>query len=1033
MKPSNLTISLLGGLRITQNGVAVSGFASRKVEALLVYLVCNPRPHPRETLATLFWPEHNQTRALANLSVALTSLRKQLKSYLTAERHTVVFDTDVDFELDTVIFKKSITQAREDQQRRGKLGRESAAQLATAVTLYEGDFLAGFYIRGATEFEAWMMLEQERLRQILLDALSNLITFHQQREQFEEGIRYARQLLAVDPLQESVHRQLMILYTLDNQRTAALAQYEQCVQILEAELGIQPDEETTALYEQIKTDRGVTSTWERVPRLSLSPQHNLPAPTTKFIDREKELAQIDHWLVQPDGRLLTILGSGGMGKTRLAQESARTHLGEFADGAWFVSLVPHTDLGGVVTAIAEATNFTFSGRVKPITQLLTYLKAKEMLLVLDNMEHLITPPLLTLIIQLTEQAPDLRLIATSRTRLNLHTETILELQGLPYLETSEQNPVDGLNTTNRILITESPAAQLFTNRVQRIQAGFSPEEQETDVAQLCQLVGGLPLALELAATWTRILSVAEIVIEIRRGLDTLTTTLHDLPQRHRSIHTVIETSWQMLSSDEQTLLRKLSIFRNGFTREAAQEVTNATLPQLMSLVDHSFLRLDADQRFRRHPLLLKFAQEQLAAHPEEQTQVEVDHAHFFSAFVQTYEHALLTSDAPEAIKAIGADLENSRTAWKWALEHNNLNLVHQIVPAWYIYFINTTQVTLGFALFEAGVDKFADIAINNEKIIWLHCAFGCFASLTSDTETAAKTLVKCVDAARQLQKKYLTAFALSRLGVNSEHQGKKKESQHYLKEALQLAEELDNPYFLTSSLLSLAIIEWEIGELNSAEQRTTRSMKLADEFNYKIFASESRYWLGQFAYSKKDYQRAINHLEESHQMARIINNGQGNSVGVHLLGATWGALGDHQRALVMKRQAIQMEADTGDVWHKAIYKFSIANTLIELGRFGDAENEARHGVQLTGAGMPLPTLSNLATLGRVAAQRGKLAEAVSLLTFSLSHPAMADLLAIGFQDILDGLQAEMRPSVFEDAQKRAAEWTLDGVVRQTTR
>ncbi|MBT3189267.1 MAG: hypothetical protein HN335_09745, partial [Anaerolineae bacterium] len=126
MKPSNLTISLLGGLRITQNGVAVSGFASRKVEALLVYLVCNPRPHPRETLATLFWPEHNQTRALANLSVALTSLRKQLKSYLTAERHTVVFDTDVDFELDTVIFKKSITQAREDQQRRGKLGRESA-------------------------------------------------------------------------------------------------------------------------------------------------------------------------------------------------------------------------------------------------------------------------------------------------------------------------------------------------------------------------------------------------------------------------------------------------------------------------------------------------------------------------------------------------------------------------------------------------------------------------------------------------------------------------------------------------------------------------------------------------------------------------------------------------------------------------------------------------------------------------------------------------------------------------------------------
>ncbi|MCP4417896.1 MAG: hypothetical protein GY805_14825, partial [Chloroflexi bacterium] len=193
-----LQLSLLGGLIITRDGTAVSNFASRKVEALLAYLVCNPRLHSRESLATLLWPNNDQSRALANLSVALSSLKKQLESYLLAERHTIGFNAEMDFCLDTAIFQQSITQAREVQKQRGKLGRTSAAQLATAVSLYKGDFLAGFNIRGAPEFEAWVLLEQERLRLLLLTALADLIIFHQERQQFEDGIRYAQKLLTVD-------------------------------------------------------------------------------------------------------------------------------------------------------------------------------------------------------------------------------------------------------------------------------------------------------------------------------------------------------------------------------------------------------------------------------------------------------------------------------------------------------------------------------------------------------------------------------------------------------------------------------------------------------------------------------------------------------------------------------------------------------------------------------------------------------------------------------------------------------------------
>ena len=247
-----LTIHCLGGLHIWLDGTAVTSFASRKADALLVYLACNPRPHPRETLATLFWPDNDQTRALSNLSVILTSLRKQLDNYLIAERHTVCVNHEMPVVLDVAQFEQAIAQA---QPHGGKITRTVAAQLQTAVSLYKGDFLAGFNLRGVPEFEAWVLLEQERLRQMMLAALADLITFHQQRGQFSEGIQYAQQLLALDPLQEETHRELMQLYVLDNQRPAALAQYEQCEAVLDEELGVEPDAETVALYEAIRDDK----------------------------------------------------------------------------------------------------------------------------------------------------------------------------------------------------------------------------------------------------------------------------------------------------------------------------------------------------------------------------------------------------------------------------------------------------------------------------------------------------------------------------------------------------------------------------------------------------------------------------------------------------------------------------------------------------------------------------------------------------------------------------------------------------------
>ncbi|MCZ7665980.1 MAG: hypothetical protein M5U34_01420 [Chloroflexi bacterium] len=254
---------------------------------------------------------------------------------------------------------------RDQQKRRGKLSRLHAAQLVTAVSLYKGDFLAGFNIRKAPEFEAWALLEQERLRQLLLTALTDLISYNQQRGQFNQAIPYAQQLLAIDPLQEAVHRQLMALYAQTDQRPAALVQYETCVHILDEELGVEPDEETTALYQRLVDGQeiGVMAGRDSAPLPHASASlPNLPAAATRFMGRENELAFIERWLTEANGRLLTIVGPGGSGKSRLALEAARAQMGQFAHGVRFVSLVAYTDMDGLVTAVAEAVGLALSER-----------------------------------------------------------------------------------------------------------------------------------------------------------------------------------------------------------------------------------------------------------------------------------------------------------------------------------------------------------------------------------------------------------------------------------------------------------------------------------------------------------------------------------------------------------------------------------------------------------------------------------------------------------------------------------------------
>ncbi len=570
----------------------------------------------------------SDTDAKNNLRQALTNLRKIADDCLTITRDSIEFTGDCD--LDSSKFESDIKSA-------SSLDHEPASVILTnSPSLYTGDFLEGFYVRDAPTFEDWMLAERARLRELALQALHRLTEIEMSRRNYPVTLESTARLLAFDPWREEAHRQRMSALARAGQRSAALAQYQTCRRILEKELGVEPSAETTALYEQIRAADKV-------------PLHNLPANTTSFIGRDSELAEINVRLLNADCRVLTLVGEGGVGKSRLALQAAQSLIHRFLGGVWFVPLASIKDIEGMFLAIASALKVNSSGG----EQIREYLQDKDLLLILDNLEHLLNDAVLKWITESIQSAPNIKLLVTSLTRLNIQAETLLEVHGLPHDENME-----------------SPASKLFLERARQLKPDFNPNAEDTmAIMRLCEIVDGAPLALELAAAWVRGLSVPDIVKEIERNLDILTTSQQGLQPRHRSMRAVFDHFWHLLTPEEKTIFQKQAIFRGGFTREAFQEVTGANLSILSGFVDKSAIHFNEDGRYRRHSLMAQYALLRLREKAALERKTCEKHARFFSKFVKQLELEFFGGQPQKAMTPFLADLANIRLAWEWAVEN----------------------------------------------------------------------------------------------------------------------------------------------------------------------------------------------------------------------------------------------------------------------------------------------------------------------------------------------------------------------------
>ena len=670
-----LEISLLGNPIIRAGGLEFDT-DRRKTVALLAYLVVTGREQTREHLAGFFWPDYPRDSAFAYLRRTLWELNKGIgKGWIVSSRSKVGFDLSAGARIDTVLFEVALRAA--------PVADDPVQDLEKACGLYRGEFLADFLLQDAGEFENWQQVQAENFRRAYAEALEQLAGIYANRGDWEPALEKAQFWLLLDMLDENAHRALMRIYAGMGDRAGVIRQYEACRDELAQEVGLEPEPETTALYERLvegSPDPAQVVPGEPVAAATpASTTLHLPALATPFIGRRQEVEQIKGLVLSMDNRLVTLVGPGGGGKTRLAIQCAAETGDAFSDGVWFVPLAPILTPEDIVPTLAKSLNFNFyREEERPRRQLLDYLREKNLLLVLDNFEQLVGPEAQELLTEVLTGAEHVKLLVTSRTRLNLPGEQLYAVGGMQ-LPSADQAAewVDPAVEAQKF-----SALGLFIDRARRVRSDFELGRENVEaIVETCRLVAGMPLGIELAASWLELLSPKEIAAEIRRSMDFLETDQPAVPERQRSFRAVFDYSWKMLNEIERDAFLALSVFSGDFSREAAEAVSGGSLRTLLSLANKSWLQQAEDGRFQLHPLLRHYGLQQLEANNEIMHQAQERHALFYARFLAEQSIRMEGPAQYEAAALLDREVEsNIRFAWNWLVSEKRWEiLVHQMV------------------------------------------------------------------------------------------------------------------------------------------------------------------------------------------------------------------------------------------------------------------------------------------------------------------------------------------------------------------
>lgn len=771
---AELKITLFGGVEITQAGKAVDGFVSQKALALFCYLAVTSRSHPRALLQGLLWGESSQADAMNSLRNVLSNLRKLMGDHLLISRQSVAFNREAAYWLDVEQF---FTAVLNKQHPHGRLSPPDLHALETAVSLYTGELMAGFSLADAPAFEEWLLAQRERLHLLTLQTLHRLVAHYIITGQHEQAVAMNGRLLSVEPWREESYRQQMLMLARAGQLNEALAQYQHCRDVLLRDLGLAPAPETRELYERIRAARDL-------------PRHNLPAPRDALIGRQKEMADLTTTLRDPDCRLLTLTGPGGVGKTRLAQEITVVMAADFLNGARYVSLasVPHPDY--LITAVAATLNLSLTPQPSPAEQLSQHLRRQEQLLVLDNFDQML--PVADWLDEVLAVSPSLKILITSRERLNLQQEWLYPLSGLPYPDDQAAPPP-----------SPTPAETLFYQRTRHVRHDFNPEQEQTAVAHICRLLAGFPLGIILAAAQVAHLTCPQIAEMLAQNVDALAVSWPNMPARHRSLRAIFDHSWQQLTPQEQGVFRRLSLFRGGFTLASGATIADLTPTILAALHAKSFLWASSDHRYDTHEILRQFAAELLAANPQEQAETQAAYVGYFAELLAEQEDRFILS-LPDVLARLQPEVDNVRLAWETAVTHTNWPQIRAMMGTLHRFYEALTWYQEGYDQFQLAYQALLPKAASHPRSWGRLLAHLSGLSLRLGRINEGKELAeKSIQWLQTASDPAGLALALNSLGILQIHSGDYGQAEASLQHAIDLYQRLGNRIEIVRPLANL--------------------------------------------------------------------------------------------------------------------------------------------------------------------------------------------------------------------------------------
>jgi predicted ATPase/DNA-binding SARP family transcriptional activator/Tfp pilus assembly protein PilF len=997
-----LMLFLLGRPRIERDGAPIE-MDTRKAIGLIAYIAVTHQHHARADLAALLWPECNQARGYANLRRTIAGLNKALGGdYLSVDQELVGLNPVADLWLDVDQFIAALAASRAHDHLATEVCATCLEVLTKAIELYRDDFMYGFTLGDNPNFDQWRLFQAQRLRQEVAGTLERLVYGYSAQGQFKAAIPYALRWLALDTYHEPAHRALMQLYAWTGEHSAALRhlhQYQERVQALEQGAGGAPQAAPALLYQAMRAKQSPTGDHERFGAAGTGP----PAPAAHdgtpaagpdstqslhhliqsgpFVGRAEELDQIAALLGDPPCRLLTLTGPGGIGKTRLAVQAAFEQRGAFEHGIYFVSCATVNSTTLLLSALADALHFSFYAAGEPKQQLLDFLRSKNLLLLIDSAEHLAGA--VELLTEILGEAYAVKILATSIERLNVHEEWALDIQGLHYPEDEKAPYLEAYS-----------AVQFFLQSARRVQAGFVPSDQDKQwIARICRLVAGIPLGIELAASWLRVLPCREILREVENNLDFLATSVRNVPERHRSLRAVFEHSWNLLYESEQHVLERLAIFQAGCRREAAERVAAATLPLLLGLVDKSLLHRNTSGRYEMLGVIRTYAQEKLSVAARAETRLLF--CSYYADFLRRCEEMIKQGRQQEALTEIRQELENIHAGWLWAVEHGLRQEILCFASNLYLFFEIQGRFQEGEERFSEVTEcfgtRYSDEDAQDEAdrflMAQLRAYQGGFCYRLGRNDQAVRLLQESLVVFRAHAALEGIAFCLACLGDIARIKGHYPEARAALEESLAICAQVGDRGIAARAYTNLGVVAGASGAYCEARRLFDASLGIFQALGDRSGEARALINLGIVSYYMHNYAEAQKLLQASLDTSRVIGNRFSIAVALDNLGIIAYELGQYAEAKQLYLESRAICQQLGLRLGEGVALNDLGQVALALGEAVEAcgyfDAALRIAMDIQATPLALNVLVGIAAL----LERSEPERGLELLLLASEHPA----------------------------------------------